>query len=171
MSDTAADTTDFTQGALAYMMRAAPERAQTLRKIFEEYGIQVRHPLGPWFEPGQPVDASPNAWGPVINWPPIMHALAWLLTHGGWEAMRDYGAAIGAAHEYGRDFDGAEIETTLAKLSNTGRCAEIVACARQVANGEEPPLSADTKVVTDRGLDAHPQPVPDQPRATPAGGR
>ena len=135
----AIDPDDFTQGALNYMKRAAPERADALQKLFDDHQVRVRHTTLDQFRQGEVVDPSPSAlWG-VIQFPPIMHTLAWLLIHGGWEAMRNYGAAIISYQMVGLAFSGADVEAALTRYPETARCAEIINCTVQNVQGSDAP--------------------------------
>lgn len=134
------DSDDITERALAEMKRAAPERAVMLQKLFDGHGVRVRYTSRHKFEQGEVVDPSPNAlWG-IIQFPPIMHTVAWLLAHGGWEAMRNYGAAIITCQMTGKAFSGADVEKALTQFPDTARCIEIIDCAvRNVQGSETPP--------------------------------
>lgn len=134
------DRNDFTQSALDYMKRAAPERADALQKLFDDHHVRIRHTSLDQFRHGEVVDPSPSAlWG-VIQFPPIMHTLAWLLSHGGWEAMRNYGAAIVSYQMKGLAFSDADVEAALSRYPEAARCAEIIDCAiRNVQGSETPP--------------------------------
>jgi hypothetical protein len=131
------DPSDFTSGALCYMKRAAPERAVALQKLFDDHVVRVRHTSLDQFRQGEVVDPSPSAlWG-VIQFPPIMHTLAWLLIHGGWEAMRNYGAAIISFQMVGAGFSGAAVEAALTRYPDTARCTEVIDCAVRNVQGTE----------------------------------
>jgi hypothetical protein len=131
------DPQDFTLGALNNMKRAAPERADVLQKHFDDHRIRVRHTSLDAFRKGEVVDPSPNTiWG-IIQFPPIMHTLAWLLVHGGWEAMRNYGAAIIYFQTVGAAFSGVNVETALTQFPDTARCNEVIDCAVRSVQGSE----------------------------------
>ncbi len=134
------DPNDFTKGALTYMKRAAPERADALQRLFDDHGVRVRHTSLDQFRQGETVDPSPNAIMGIIQFPPIMHTLSWLLIHGGWEAMRNYGAAIISFQIVGAAFCGADVETTLTQYPDTARCSEAIDCAVRNVQGSEVPL-------------------------------
>jgi hypothetical protein len=150
---TGSDENDFTQGALTYMKRAAPERAAALQKIFDDHGIRVSHTSSNKFEPGQVVDPSPTTVMGIILYPPIMHTLAWLLIHGGWEAMRNYGAAIISLQLVGASFSGSDIEGILARFPDTKRCAEAIKCAVDSVRGVETPLPSWLPNINDTNPD------------------
>lgn len=147
------DPNDFTKGALAYMQRAAPEPANALQKLFDDHRVRVRHTSLDRFRQGEVVDPSPSAlWG-VIQFPPIMHTLAWLLVHGGWEAMRNYGAAIISYQMVGAAFTGADVEAALSRYPETARCNEIIDCAIKNVHGTETPPPVWLPNINDPGPD------------------
>jgi hypothetical protein len=147
------DPQDFTQGALNYMKRAAPERANALQTLFDDHGIRVRHTSLDKFRQGEVVDPSPRAlWG-TIQFPPIMHTIAWLLSHGGWEAMRNYGAAIISFQFVGAAFSGADVEKALKRYPDTARCSEVIDCAVKNVQGSEMPLPSWLPNISDTSPD------------------
>ena len=68
------DELDFTAGALNFMGRTAPEREASLRKMFADHSIRVRHTPDMDFIPGRPINTSPHALWNIIRWPPMMSA-------------------------------------------------------------------------------------------------
>lgn len=134
------DPNDFTEGALNFMKRAAPERAVALQKIFDDHDIRIRHTSRKKFEQGEEIDPSPSALMNTILYPPIMHTLAWLLTHGGWEAMRDYGSALTSFQLSGQPFSGSQVKAALNSPPKTKRCDEIIQCANDLVRGLETAL-------------------------------
>jgi hypothetical protein len=135
------------------MKRAAPERADALQKLFDDHGVRVRHSALDEFRQGEVVDPSPNAlWG-VIQFPPIMHTLTWLLIHGGWEAMRNYGAAIVRFQMVGVAFGGVNVGQALTRFPETARCTEIIDYAIQNVQGSEAPMPAWLPNINDSSPD------------------
>ncbi|WP_315751353.1 phage exclusion protein Lit family protein [Bradyrhizobium sp. SZCCHNS3055] len=147
------DIQDFTQGALSTMMQAAPERSEALRKLFDDHRVRVRHTSLESFRQGEVVDPSPSTIMGVIQFPPVMHTVAWLLAHGGWEAMRNYGAAIMSFHLVGAAFSGGDIEAALTRFPDAARCDEIIDCAVQNVHGVEVPPPAWLPNISDTSED------------------
>jgi hypothetical protein len=132
------DDNDITDSALGYISRAMPERAEEIRARFADYSVRVRLTPDIEFQPGQPVDLSPSAAFSVIRWPPIMFSLMWVLAHGAWEAMRDYGSVILAEHLSGAEsLNGAEIDQAALKLGASDKALLAIDCAVRTASGEE----------------------------------
>ena len=122
------------------MQRAAPERADALRKLFDDHSILVRYTPSDKFEQGEAVEASPNTFMGVIQFPPVMHTLSWLLVHGGWEAMRNYGTVIKSFKLLGAGFNGTNIEAVLNQNPEIAKCTEIIDCAVKNSRGMRTPL-------------------------------
>ena len=139
------DDNDITDSAFGYISRAMPERVEAIRALFAEYSVRIRLTPDVEFHPGQPVDFSPRA-SPlfsIIQWPPIMYSLMWVLVHGAWEAMRDYGSVILTAYVSGAEsLNGAEIERTALELGASDKALLAIDCAARTARGEEVPLPA-----------------------------
>jgi hypothetical protein len=132
------DENDITAGALDYISRGVPEHATAIRELFSKHSVHVR--LTPDFEfrPGQPIDCSPGAAFSTILWPPQMYTLMWLLAHGAWEVMRDYGSVILAAY-YGEapTITRTEIDKAARELGADEKGLLAIYCARRTALGEE----------------------------------
>lgn len=131
------DDADITSGALDYISRAVPEHAPAIRQLFSDYSIRVRLTPDIEFRRGQPVDCSPSAIFSVIQWPPIMYTLMWLLAHGAWEVMRDYGSVILTAYHTGAlSVTSAEIEKAALGLGASDKGLRAIDCAVRTARGE-----------------------------------
>jgi hypothetical protein len=134
------DDNDITDSALGYIFSAIPERAEAIRALFAEYSVRIRLTPDIEFHPGQPVNFSPRAslLFSMIQWPPIMYSLMWVLAHGAWEAMRDYGSVILSGSLCGAEsLNGAEIERTALELGASDKALLAIDCAVRTARGEE----------------------------------
>ena len=137
------DENDITESAFDYISRAMPERAEAIGALLANYSVRIRLTPDIEFQPGQPVDFSPGTAFSVIRWPPIMFSLMWVLVHGAWEAMRDYGSVILTAYTSGAEsFNGAEIERRALELGASDKALLAIDCAVRIARGEEVPLPA-----------------------------
>lgn len=128
---------DITESALDYISRAMPEQSLAIRELFTHYAVEIQLTSEVDFQPGQGPQFSPEVAFSVIRWPPIMFSLMWVLAHGAWEAMRDYGSIV-----LSRYFSGAEsvkrseIENDASTLGVSGKALEAIDCAVQIAHGK-----------------------------------
>ena len=137
------DDADVTESALDLICRGVPEHAETIRRMFLDIPIRVRLTPDIEFQAGSPVNVSPSAVYQTILWPPQMSTLMWLLAHGAWETMRDYGSVILTAYLSDAEIlAAAEIESAALKLGTTDKALLVIDCAVRTARGEEVTLPA-----------------------------
>jgi hypothetical protein len=120
-----------------------PEHAATIQQLFVRHSVSVKLKSQIEFQAGYPVFFSPEASPGLaaILWSPIMFTLMWVLSHGAWEAMRDFGSVIIAALQSGmQEISGKEIESQAARLEAGDRSLVAVDCAVRIGQGEELPI-------------------------------
>ncbi len=132
------DDADVTETALSLICKTVPEHAGTIRRIFSDIPVRVRLTPEVEFDVGRPIKASPGALFKTILWPPQLSMLMWLLAHGGWETMRDYGSVIVTAYLSGSEsVTATEIESEALKRGASDKALLIIDCAIRTARGEE----------------------------------
>lgn len=120
---------DITEQAFDLLRLAAPEAAEQLRILFRNRKIVVRltdNPAG-----------GPQAIYSCAEIPTQFFQRMWVLSYGAWEAMRDYGLVLYAAHLSKTEIHPGAVERTLEQMQIHARSLEAAQYASTIQIHED----------------------------------